>query len=340
MDLNQLGEFGLISRFRSRLKHRSNKVVVGIGDDCAVFKGDAGNFQIVSTDILLEKIHFDLSLISPKQLGRKAMAVNISDIAAMGGRPTLALVSLGIPKNLSVKFLDQFYMGLDQISSEYKIEIAGGDTVSSPQYFFINIMIIGEIKKNKLIKREGARPGDKIMVTGFLGDSALGLKILKSKKALKGPKTALKYLIQKHLNPTPRILESNILVESTGTPITSMIDISDGLSRDLSHICQASTVGATLDESKLPTSSAFDKICRLNKISPLSLIISGGEDYELLFTLKPRNLKNLERKFQKRGLRLTPIGEITATPEKIVLCKSNGRSKQTLKPSGFNHFSR
>lgn len=338
MTLRRLGEFGLIARLQSRLKYRSPQIIAGIGDDCAVYQGKAGKYQIVSSDTLMETVHFELSTTSPEQLGRKALAVNISDIAAMGGAPTLALISLGIPKKISVRFLDRFYEGLNQISGEYHVEIAGGDTVSSPKHFHINITIVGEVPKKRWFSRAGARPGDKILVTGSLGDAALGLKLLQSKKKWAGPRAAKNSLIRKHLDPVPPILESAMLAKSKAK-ITAMIDVSDGLAQDLGHICKASGVGAVLQEVLLPKSQAFEKICVLNEIPPREWVLAGGEDYELLFTLRPENVKNLIYRFKKAGKRLTHIGEITAEAGKTVLVKPNGRSEILRKPLGFNHFS-
>ena len=181
-ELKKPGEFDLIDRFRSRLKFCSPRIKIGIGDDCAVYQETTGKYQLISTDALIENVHFKLSTTKPHLLGRKALSVNISDIAAMGGTPYLALVTLGIPKTLPVKFLDDLYRGINEVCLEHKIEIAGGDTTASPSHLFINITIVGETGKKQLITRSGARPGDKIFVTGTPGESALGLKLLSSQR--------------------------------------------------------------------------------------------------------------------------------------------------------------
>ena len=334
----RLGEFDLINRIQSRLKFRSPRIIAGIGDDCMVYRDrQKGKVQIATCDTLVEKIHFDLSTIKPKQLGRKSIAVSISDITAMGGVPLLALAAIGVPKKLSHIFLEQFYDGLNEISEEYQIEIAGGDTVATPNYFYISISLLGEAGKNRWFSRSGARPGDKILVTGTLGDSALGLKLLKSRKKLTGPRIYKRRLIQKHLNPTPRIVESRLLAKSKAN-ITAMIDISDGLTQDLSHICKASNTGALLCEKSLPISKPFEKIRVINKIPTKNLLLAGGEDYELLFTLSPENVKNLLYRFKKAGNRLTCIGEITKNPGKIFLTTKNGQQKHLSKTLGFDHF--
>lgn len=338
MDPHRQGEFAMIARMQSRLTFRSPRIIASIGDDCTVYQGGGnGKVQIATCDTLVEKVHFDLSTTTPQQLGRKTLAVNISDIAAMGGVPYLALTAIGIPKKLPAKFLDHFYDGLNEISEEYQIQIAGGDTVSSPNHFYVSITLLGEAKQNRWFSRSGAQPGNKILVTGTLGDSALGLRLLKSRKKPGGPQAAQKQLIQKHLNPMPRLFESRLLAQSKAK-VTAMIDISDGLTQDLGHICKASNTGALLWETSLPTSQSFEKIAVINQAPVEKLLLGGGEDYELLFTLRPENVKNLIYRFKKAGRRLTCIGEITKHPEKIFLTMKNGEQKILPKTLGFDHF--
>jgi len=333
-----VGEFGLISRFQSHLKQSSNQTILGIGDDCAVYKTDKNRYQVVSTDALVEGVHFDLKSHSAKTLAKKSLAVNLSDIAAMGAEPKFALISIAIPKTLSTNFLDQFYKGLNQVSNEFKIEIIGGDTVSSPKHLFINIAILGEANRNRLFTRKGASPGDKIYVTGCLGDSSLGLKILSSpKRKWKGSQTWKKFLINKHLSPTPRVVISKILANSK-LKITAMIDISDGLLQDLEHICKQSNVGANINESSLPMSDSFIKFTNFNSLQTNRYVLSGGEDYELLFTLSPESVKNLMPYLKSTDVPVTYIGEITDTLGKVFLIKNDGKTKTLQKPEGFNHF--
>ena len=254
MDLSKLGEFGLISRLQSHLKYRSPQVIKGIGDDCAVLSLNNGNYQVLTTDALVETVHFNLKTHTPEQLGWKTMAVNISDIAAMGAEPKFAVISVGIPSTLPVGFLDRFYKGLNQASMKYKVALIGGDTVASPKHLFINLTLLGETLKKKVFIRSGARPGDKIFVTGTLGDSAQGLKILESpRKKWKGSEALRKKLVQRHLKPEPRVEVASWLAKSK-FKVTSMIDISDGLTQDLGHILKAGKVGADLSESNIPIS--------------------------------------------------------------------------------------
>ncbi|MBT5764265.1 MAG: thiamine-phosphate kinase, partial [Nitrospina sp.] len=305
--IKELGEFELIHRLSSRLKFRASNTVLGIGDDCAVYPVKSGANEVISTDALVEDIHFKLSTTTPEALGRKALSASLSDIAAMGGVPKRVLVTLGISKKISVSFLDKLYAGFNTVCNRYKVELAGGDTVSSPKCFFINVSIIGEAKR--VFTRQGARPGDLIFVTGTLGDSSLGLKLLSKKKREASSKDH-KFLIGRHLDPTPRVLEAGILARSR-INITSMIDISDGLVQDLYHICKASNAGARIHEDRLPRSREFSRICDKNQIDPFPFLLNGGEDYELLFTLPPDGVKNLKRQFLKAKALVTQIGEIT-----------------------------
>jgi thiamine-monophosphate kinase len=336
-NLNQLGEFEMIKRLCSRLNTHSPQVIKGIGDDCAVFSTRPNKIQLTSTDALIESIHFDLKTISPKQLGRKAMAVNISDIAAMGGIPYLALISLGLPKSTSTKFIDEFYSGLQTICNLYKIELAGGDTVASPKHLFINVCILGEASKNRVFYRTGAKKGDQIFVTGKLGDSAMGLSILMKKNKNFISKKHRKELIKKHLEPLPRVNESELLTKSK-LKVTSMIDVSDGLTQDLSHICIKDKLGANLYEDSLPVSEALNSACLKKQHVCTTWALQGGEDYELLFTIKPEDVKKIKTLFLKADKLVSHIGEITTASKKITLIKRNGR-KVFLRPgTGFNHF--
>lgn len=338
MDLSKLGEFGLISRFQTRLKYRSPQVIKGIGDDCAVLSLDNGNYQVLTTDALVETVHFNLKTHSPEQLGWKTMAVNISDIAAMGAQPRFAVLSVAIPKSVPVDFLDRFYKGINQASMKYKVTLVGGDTVASPKHLFINLALLGETRKKKVFTRSGARPGDGIFVTGTLGDSALGLKILESpRKKWKGSEAHKRKCIQRHLKPEPRVEMADWLAKSK-FKVTSMIDISDGLAQDLGHILKASGVGADLLEEQVPISKPLAKYSVINGLSALQLALEGGEDYELLFTLAPEDVNNLSMQFiTKADHPVTQIGVIT-TRKGTRLISKTGRSQKLQRPMGFNHF--
>ena len=330
--IKEIGEFGLINHLSSRLKFHASDSILGIGDDCAVYPTRSGMNEIISTDALVENIHFKLSTTTPEVLGRKALSVSLSDIAAMGGTPKRALVTLGLPKKISLSFLDKLYSGFNEICNEFKVELSGGDTVSSPKSFFINVTVIGEAKH--VFTRKGAKPGDLIFVTGTLGDSSLGLKLLSKKN--KSSKDH-KFLIKRHLDPTARIKEASILARSK-TNIASMIDISDGLVQDLYHICKASKVGARIYQDRLPQSPEFARSCEKNKIDPLPHLLNGGEDYELLFTLPADGVKKLSRQFLKAKVLVTQVGEITLKPRKVFLGMRDGTKKPLPDSEGFNHF--
>lgn len=338
-DFEKLGEFGLIDRFRTRLKHRSSRVCLGIGDDAAVYRTRPGWHQVASTDALVETVHFRTDTTPPELLGQKALAVNISDIAAMGGVPLVALVSLGLPGNIPLRFIDGLMKGFEKASSEYNIELAGGDTVRSPKHLFINVTLIGEVREKRFFTRAGARAGDAVMVTGTLGDSALGLALLgKSRKPWQGEAKHKNFLCRRHRAPTARVREAALLARSHAQ-VTSMIDISDGLVQDLSHLLEAGGLGVRLKEDALPHSPALRRICTDNQISPLPFSLTGGEDYELLFTLAAVDVKKITRQFQKANALVTQIGEITAEEGEVALVRSDGRCENLSGALGFDHFS-
>lgn len=338
MDLADLGEINLIKRLQSRLKYHPKQVIQGIGDDCAIYATSPGTHQIISTDALVENVHFNLQTHPPEKLGIKSLAVNVSDIAATGGIPRIAVITLGLPRNFSVAFLDRFYSGLNQASELYQVAWVGGDTVASPKHFFINVTILGEVKKNRFFTRQGARAGDKIFVTGTLGDASLGLKILQSgtKKKWNGSAASRKKLVERHLAPTARIVESNELVKSR-LKVTAMIDVSDGLAQDLNQLLTANGVAATLQKNRLPASRQGTGFCRKNSLNPLKYILYGGEDYELLFTLKAEDVYTLRESFDEFGSPVTQIGEIRQG-RGITLIDEHGRRETLSEPLGFNHF--
>tara|TARA_B100000686_G_scaffold350077_1_gene445009 strand:+ start:374 stop:1339 length:966 start_codon:yes stop_codon:yes gene_type:complete len=321
------------------MKVRLPQTLLGSGDDCAVLKLSAGTMLVSSCDSLIEGIHFELPLTPFLKLGRKAISVNLSDIAAMGSIPKWLLISLAIPQSIKLCDIEALYKGMEQICKKYQIEVAGGDTVGSPEGFGLHITILGETPKKRWFTRSAARPGDAIFVTGTLGDSALGLNILKYGNRWKGSKKDKNYLIERHLNPTPRLEESRLLTNMANS-MGAMIDISDGLLKDLGHICRASGTGAELNEKLLPKSQPFESISKKNSCSNLDLILSGGEDYELLFTFRPQSVKKLMYQFQRAGKYLTQIGIITGKKNRLVLTKSGGSPPVICNPEGFDHFTR
>ncbi len=311
MQLSKIGEFGLIKKLRSLCKSTSKGVLLGIGDDTAAIKTSAG-ITLITSDMLLEGVHFDLSFTTFYQLGHKALAVNISDIFAMGGKPKYFLLNLGIPKTYNSRDIEEIYKGVIKIADKFDIAVIGGDTCTSRHGFVLSGTLIGDA--DRIIMRSGAREGDSIFVTGSLGDSAMGLMLLEGQRAkVKG----CSHLIRRHLMPEPVPLQKT-------SGITSMIDVSDGLLIDLSHICDESNVGAIIYKDKIPVSREFANTANRLGIEPLKFALKGGEDYVLLFTSPSKIKKNAFR-----------IGEITKKGRFLVDTKGK---KTSFKAEGYEHF--
>jgi thiamine-monophosphate kinase len=332
MKLSSLGEFGLIDSIQKLAARQSPSVMIGIGDDAAALKIATSSILLATTDMLLEDVHFDLSFTDYYSLGWKSAAVNLSDIAAMGGIPRFCLTSLGIPSSVSVEQIKDFYRGFSAVLRIHRVLLVGGDTCLSREKLVVNVVVLGEAEKAKIVARVGAKPGDRIFVTGTLGDSAAGLELLRTMARSKKQRQWEKKLTLKHLRPEPRV-EWGIKIAHSRCA-HAMIDISDGLSSDLAHICKKSGVGAIIYSKDIPCSrsllAAQDGLDR----SLMQYALSGGEDYELLFTAPPRSKKKLKT----LGVPLSEIGEITCS-RKLVLVDGNGIAKP-LVPAGFDHFVR
>ena len=307
MRLKQLGEFGLIARLKETASSRRD-VIQGIGDDTAVLPLNSQKYLLLTTDMIVEDVHFTRSA-PPQAVGHKALACNISDLAAMGGLPTYAVVSIGLPSDLTLSYVENLYRGINRLAKEFNVGIVGGDTVRSSK-ITINIALLGQVEKKYLTLRSGARAGDWIFVTGSLGRS------LPTKK---------------HLMFTPRLKESRFLVERFKP--SAMMDISDGLSGDLNHILKASRVGACLYEDQIPRSGAGTK-----RAASIHEALYDGEDFELLFTLSPakaRRLINWQLK-NKRWF-FYSVGKITPIPNRLEMKRRDGSTLQ-LKKEGYQHF--
>ena len=270
------GEFGFIDFIKERFSCPEG--IIGIGDDCAVMPCGEGEL-IYSTDMLMEGVHFLRNAASPEDIGWKSLAVNLSDIAAMGGTPVATFLSIALPKDSQGEWAERFIAGYAQLSHEFGVPLLGGDTTSSLRDIAINVGVLGRVPYGRSIRRNGARVGDKIYVTGRLGDSAGGLQAI-----LNGWERTpeVESLIQSHLKPMPRLSEGAALMR-TGL-VGAMMDISDGIASDLRHILKASNTGAQVALDKLPISSDLKSACRSYGQDPYSLATGGGEDYELLFT--------------------------------------------------------
>jgi len=296
----QIGEFGLIDLIKKRTR-KSSSVIEGIGDDTAVMLFTKNRFQLLTADMLVEDVHFTRKT-SPRLIGHKAIACSISDIAAMGGIPKYAVISLGMPATCSTQFISALYEGMNATARKYKVSIVGGDTVLTKK-MVINVSLTGEVLKNRLVTRRGAKKGDQIFVTGCLG------------QALQSGR---------HVKFTPRIDESQFLVKKYRP--SSMIDISDGLAADLKHILKASRVGAVLEEREIP---------RRNQ-SSLKESLHDGEDFELLFTLSKSKAEKLQ-KVKQKSMHFFHIGEITAKRGGLQLNACDGRMR-TILGKGYTHF--
>lgn len=276
MVMKTKGEFGLIDYIKNNFSVPEN--YIGIGDDCAIVPPSLDE-MIFSTDLLMEGVHFLREESSPEDIGWKAVAVNLSDIAAMGGTPVATFLSIALPKNAQGEWAEKFISGYTEISKLYNVPLLGGDTTSSLRDIAINVGVLGKSPCGKSLLRSKAKIGETIYVTGTLGDSAGGLKSI-----LEGINrtAAVETLIGKHKRPAPRINEGKILLESGKTG--AMMDISDGIASDLRHILKASGVGAVVDLEKLPYSKELLTVCDENNWDKYELAVSGGEDFELLFT--------------------------------------------------------
>lgn len=294
-----------------------------VGDDCAVLPGDSKAELLVTADLLVEDIDFRLGWTKPGHLGHKALAVSLSDIAAMGGTPKWAMLSIGVPEQIwNTTFLDRFYRGWSELAGRFNVELVGGDVSRAADKVVIDSIVMGQAPRGRAITRAGAKPGDSIFVTGSLGGSARGLELLKSGATLSAGD---RRLVERHLRPTPRV-EIGSRLQRRGSA-TAMIDISDGLAADLRHVCSESNVGARIYFDLLPVDQdlntvAQDRIC--------DLVLGGGEDFELLFTSRQKSFSDMN------STRITRIGEITSEPGSIELIVDG--KKTQLPRAGYRHF--
>ena len=334
MDIKALGESGLIQRIADAWGAPHPSIVCGIGDDAAALALAEHHLLLTTCDLLLEDVHFDLGLTDGYSLGMKALAVNLSDIAAMGGTPRFFLVSLGLPPHLPLQFVDDFYRGLMIRAEEFDVRLAGGDTNASPRQLVIDLTVVGEMLPHRLVRRSGARGGDSIWVTGTLGDAALGLSLLRRERH-RLPLTDFTSLAMRHLSPRPRVREGRMLADHKIA--SSMIDISDGLLADLSRVLAASGRGATVSLADLPLSKDFLRCTLPGDERKIDYALSGGEDYELLFTVAQGREEELLRLAGGFSVPVTRIGEITDTGNLAVLDVE--RRPYDIARLGYDHFS-
>ena len=315
-----LAERKLIERIRGAPQSKEAAVRLGIGDDCAVLRPPPGHELLVTTDFSLEGVHFRRDWHSPEVVGHRCLTRGLSDIAAMGGTPLACFLSLALPSDLPQKWADRFLKGLLRLAKQFKAPLAGGDTAQSPARVLADIVILGSVPRGKAVLRSGARPGDRIYVTGSLGGSAAAVAELERGRKLR------EHDYPQHFSPTPRIAVGRFLREKRLA--SAMIDVSDGLSVDLMHICEESGDGAKLDQRAIPLAEVGRPAHKVN----LELALHGGEDYELLFTAPPsRRIPSVIA-----GVPVTMIGLITRDPG-IFLADATGHGVE-LQPRGWEHF--
>ncbi|MCW3490543.1 thiamine-phosphate kinase [Dethiobacter alkaliphilus] len=335
MKIKDLGERALIKKIADVLGESSPaNGFVGIGDDAALTTCNQEAWLVTSKDMLVEGVHFLLPAMTPADLGYKALAVNISDIAAMGGVPRHAYVALALPKETEVEFILEFYRGMGPLAAELGTTISGGDTVSSPGPLMISITVQGEVDRQKALLRSGASPGDILCTTGPLGASAAGLALLLNGN-LDCPEKLRSQALDAHFRPVPRVREADFLAHSGA--VTAAMDISDGLLEDLGEISQASGCGVLLEEDKIPVHPAAQQIAPLAQSLAADWALNGGEDYELLLAVQSQRFASLSREYESRfGVPLLPIGKVVGEKGLWMVTKEGKRVKLTIK--GFQHF--
>ncbi|PLX47211.1 MAG: thiamine-phosphate kinase [Desulfobulbaceae bacterium] len=308
-------------------------LIRGIGDDCAVLSRDGDQVLLITTDTLVADVHFNLAWHGPYLLGRKAAAVNISDIAAMGGKPRYALLSAALNDALAEQGLEEFMAGFTAMLGEHDVVLIGGDTVAAPQPVF-NVTLLGEMAAGQVRYRSLARLGDEVWVSGFLGRAAAGLALCEKSDQLSD---RFAELVSAHLDPEPRVALGRLLAACD--QVHAMMDLSDGLATDLAHICRASGVGADVDGRRLPLSATLKEAARYLQCEASQWALSGGEDYELLFTTAAGTGTELaERVSRELGLTLSRVGRITADNE-VFLTEADG-GRRCISFQGYEHHLR
>lgn len=338
-DVNELGEFGLIDHLTADFKNINNSTILGVGDDAAILDhGDS--LTVVSTDLLVEGIHFDLMYHPLKHLGYKSVIVNLSDIYAMNAKPEQITVSIAISNRFSVEALDDLYAGIKKACDLYQVDLVGGDTTSSNKGLIISITAIGKVEKDHFVTRKGAKEGDVICVTGELGASYIGLQLMEREKQIFLSKNdphfkvdfeGQEFVVGKHLLPEARKDIFEFFKKENIVP-TSMMDISDGLASELFHICKQSGVGAFIEEEKVPINIETQQMAIKFNMDPITAALSGGEDYELIFTLRKEDIEKI--RFQTE---ITMIGDIVGSEDGLKLHTSGGKIHD-IKAQGWKHF--
>lgn len=336
-EISEYGEFGLIHHLTKNIELQNASSVLGVGDDAAVID-HFGKQSVITTDMLIESVHFDLAYTPLKHLGYKSVVVNLSDIYAMNAVPTQITLSIGISSRFGVEALDEFYDGVYAACEEYGVDLIGGDTCSSQKGFIVSVTAIGEITNDKIVQRSTAQKGDLICVSGDLGAAYIGLLFLEREKKifLESPQVQPdleneQYVIGRLLKPRAR-KDMVEFFETQNILPTSMMDISDGLSSELLHICEKSGVGCVIYEEKIPVSEESKKAAYKFEIDPTACALSGGEDYELLFTIKQDDYEKITLNEQ-----ISVVGYITEAEEGAII-KTKGGNTHKITAQGWNAF--
>lgn len=322
-------EFAFIKMIKPKKSH-SQHLITGIGDDAALIRPMGEMDQIICMDTMVEGIHFTRDTMSPFDIGYKAVAVNISDIAAMGGKPLYYLVSIAVPKKWSQDELIAIYDGMKELSDTYKIDLIGGDTVSSPDTLMITVTVMGQVQRDKQLLRSNARVGDVVFVTGTIGDSAAGLELLLDKSRHHSFQAIEEQLVRRHQHPSPRVEIGHSL---SLFDRVSLNDISDGLASETNEIAESSKVNLVIDEAKIPLSAA---LLHYNKSRALEWALYGGEDFELIGTMAPKDWEQFHNINQMSGIPVTVIGYVQEGNGEVFLLKNEDIIP--LKKKGYNHF--
>jgi thiamine-monophosphate kinase len=331
--LAEIGEFALIARLTKGLESRPD-VVLGVGDDAAALDLGADQLLLATCDTQVEGRHFLMRVATAREIGHKALAVNLSDIAAMGGEPLWALVSMIAPPDLDVSVVDGIYEGMRALAARYRVAIVGGNVSSTSGPLTLDITLLGRVPQDRILTRAGARPGDRLLVTGSLGAGRVGLRAVTS-SGIEPPPDTLARVRAHMVTPEPRVREGMALAATGG--VTAMLDISDGLAGDLGHICERSNVGALVDAAALPVDEATRAVALALGDDPVALALSGGDDYELLFTARPEDVQRVTEAAGAMGTPVTVIGEITAAEAGLRVRQLDG-SIHALTPRGWDHL--
>jgi len=333
MSLKEIGEFGFIKKISRGCLIRPERIIKAIGDDAAAFTTDPAELALITTDLLVERIHFLRTSITGSDLGYKSLAANLSDIAAMGGTAREAFVSLAVPADCSLSYLEAFYDGMKELAARFDVNILGGDTTTSKIDLIINVVVYGTVAREEMLCRDAAEPGDMIYSTGYLGDSRAGLHLILN--AIAADTDQLQNLLRAHLRPEPHLPEGRFLARQPA--VKAAIDTSDGLSSDLGHIAEESGVGATLYYENIPVSKDLQSFCGQFGFDPVEYALAGGEDYTLLCTISPAEAERIAGDFQRQFMRpLFKIGEITAA-KKMQLIYPDGSAREVAL-TGWDHF--